>query len=104
MSWDNDDSSIWEEVEQPAPVVNNEPVKPPPSTVPERSLSAFNVDPGTLRGCLYRDTYIRLKNHQAFWFHPTYIDNDSTSGFKWTGNVWIAWGTDLDRIVSFQCS
>lgn len=102
MSWD--DSTNWDEVAQPARVVNNDPVNPPPSTISEPSLSAYNVDPGALRGCMYRDTYIRLKNRQAFWFHPTYIDKESTSGFKWTGKVWIPWGTDLDRILTFQCS
>ena len=64
----------------------------------------LSIDPGALRGCLYRDTYIRLVNRSSFWFHPTYIDYVSTTGYKWTGAVWIPWGTDLDQIISFQCT
>jgi len=80
------------------------PTTPPPSTVPEHQPMPLSIDPGALRGCLYRDTYIRLVNRSSFWFHPTYIDYVSTTGYKWTGAVWIPWGTDLDQIISFQCT
>ena len=80
------------------------PTNPPPSKIPARKSGLFAVDPGALRGCLYRDTYILLSNRTSCWFHPTYIDNILTSGFRWNGYSWIPWGTDLDRIVSFQCT
>ncbi len=81
---------------------DNKPSQPPPSTIPETGTLA--VDPGALRGCLFRDTYVTLKNRTSFWYHPTYIDYVSTSGFKWNGNAWLPWGTDLDQIVAFQCT
>jgi hypothetical protein len=80
------------------------PNNPPPSTIPRNQSGPLTVDPGALRGCLYRDTYITLANRTSFWFHPTYIDYVSTSGYKWNGYAWIPWGTDLDRIISFQCT
>ncbi|NYF24820.1 hypothetical protein [Sporosarcina sp. JAI121] len=82
----------------------NAPSHQPPSTVPQLKKALLTVDPGALRGCLYRDTYIKLTNRTSFWFHPTYIDYVATSGYKWNGYAWIPWGTDLDRIVSFQCT
>ena len=68
------------------------PTSPPPTTVPKFQNEKLSVDPGALRGCLYRDTFIKLANRSSFWFHPTYIDYDTTSGFKWNGYAWIPWG------------
>ncbi|TQR20292.1 hypothetical protein [Psychrobacillus vulpis] len=61
------------------------------------------MESGLFKGCLNRDTYIELVNHSSFWFHPTYFDYLKTQGFMWNGYTWIAWGTDLNSIVSFQC-
>ena len=80
------------------------PTNPPPSTMPQHKGGVLTVDPGALRGCLYRDTYIKLKNRSSFWYHPTYIDYLATTGYKWNGFSWIPWGTDLDQIVTFQCT
>lgn len=82
----------------------NAPNSPPPTVVPKLKTGLLAVEPGAFSRCLNRDTYIQLTNRTSFWFHPTYIDYYSTSGYKWTGYTWIAWGTDLDRIVSFQCT
>jgi len=80
------------------------PTNPPPSTIPKQQPGSLSIDPGALRGCLYRDTYLRLVNRTSFWFHPTYIDYFTTTGFKWDGYAWIPWRIDLDRIISFQCT
>ena len=80
------------------------PENPPPLKIPGRQSVKPTVDPGALRGCLYRDTYILLSNRTSCWFHPTYIDYITASGYKWNGSAWIPWGTDLERIVSFQCT
>lgn len=82
----------------------NAPTNPPPSTVPQLKIGLLAVEPGAFIRCLNRDTYIQLVNRSAFWFHPTYIDYFTTSGYIWNGYTWVAWGTDLDRIVSFQCT
>ncbi|WP_274856840.1 hypothetical protein [Bacillus methanolicus] len=79
------------------------PTSPPPSFTPQQTVSLQAVDPGAIRGCLYRYTYIWLENGRSFWFYPTYVGRTSVSGFRWRGNRWEYYGTDLQRIRSFQC-
>jgi hypothetical protein len=79
------------------------PTSPPPPFTPQQSVSLQAVDPGAIRGCLYRYTYIWLDNGRSFWFYPTYVGRTSVSGFRWRGNRWVYYGTNLQRIRSFQC-
>lgn len=80
------------------------PTSPPPSFVPQQqSVGVFAVDPGAIRGCLFRNTYVWLTNGNAFWFFPTFVGRNSIAGFRWTGRRWTYYGTDLNRISSFQC-
>ncbi|MGY0693463.1 hypothetical protein ACW2QC_11805 [Virgibacillus sp. FSP13] len=79
------------------------PTTPPPSFTPEKpQFQTFAVDPGAIRGCLYRFTYIWL-NRSSFWFFPIYVGRNSVAGFRWYGNRWSYFGVDLDRVQSFQC-
>ncbi|MEC1521972.1 transporter [Neobacillus niacini] len=80
------------------------PSSPPPSYTPQESPSLYAVDPGAIRGCLYRYTYIWLNNGSNFWFYPTYVGRDSIAGYRWRGFRWVYYGTDLRRIRSFRCS
>lgn len=80
------------------------PSTPPPSYTPQESPSLYAVDPGAIRGCLYRFTYIWLNNGSSFWFYPTYVGRDSIAGYRWRGFRWVYYGTDLRRIRSFRCS
>jgi len=85
------------------------PTGPPPSFVPQQQAGArggaqvFAVDPGAIRGCLFRFTYVWLRNGRSFWFYPTYVGRQSIAGFRWNGRRWNYYGTDLNRITSFQC-
>jgi hypothetical protein len=80
------------------------PTTPPPAYVPAQTQAgAFAVDPGAIRRCLYRFTYVWLTNRQQFWFYPTFIGRRSISGYRWNGFRWVFYGTDLRRIQSFQC-
>lgn len=79
------------------------PTTPPPPFTPTQSqVQTFAVDPGGIRGCLFRFTYIWLRR-DAFWFFPTFVGRNSIAGFRWTRNRWTYFGIDLDRIQSFQC-
>lgn len=83
--------------------VNQPPSGPPPSFVPSQpTAQTFAVDPGAIRFCLFRFTYIWLRR-DAFWFFPTFVGRNSIAGFRWTGFRWVFFGIDLNRIVSFQC-
>lgn len=80
------------------------PTFPPSSTIPQFQIELSTEKPGAFFQCLNRDTYIHLVNRSEIWFHPTYIDSFATSGYIWNGFSWIAWETDLDKIVAFQCA
>jgi hypothetical protein len=82
------------------------PTTPPPAFVPAQTqqVGTFAVDPGAIRRCLYRFTYVWLTNRQQFWFYPTFIGRRSISGYRWNGWMWVYFGTDLRRIESFQCT
>lgn len=80
------------------------PTSPPPSFVPQRqNVGIFAVDPGSIRGCLFRFTYVWLNNGNSFWLYPIYVGRRSISGYRWNGFRWTYYGTDLERISSFQC-
>ncbi|MGM0873386.1 MAG: transporter [Bacillota bacterium] len=85
------------------------PSGPPPSEIPpdqsQGQFGIYAVDPGGIRGCLYRFTYIRLTNGRSFWFYPTFVGRNSIAGYRWRRNQyrWDYFGIDLDRIRSFSC-
>ncbi|QGS67965.1 hypothetical protein CV093_02435 [Oceanobacillus sp. 143] len=79
------------------------PTTPPPNFTPQQSqFQTFAVDPGGIRGCLFRFTYIWLRR-DAFWFYPTFVGRTSVAGFRWNGFRWVYFGIDLNQIQSFQC-
>lgn len=80
------------------------PTGPPPSFTPQQpQVQLFAVDPGAIRNCRFRFTYIWLDNGRAFWFYPTFVGRNSIAGFRWSRNRWVYFGIDLNRIASFQC-
>ncbi|WP_075618677.1 transporter [Paenisporosarcina indica] len=85
------------------------PSGPPPSFTPQQSagarggVGAFAVDPGAIRGCLFRFTFVWLRNGRSFWLFPTFVGRESVAGWRWNGFRWSYYGTDLNRISSFQC-
>lgn len=80
------------------------PPGPPPSYTPQmQQAGTFAVDPGGIRRCLYRYTYIWLENGNSFWFYPTFVGRTSVAGWRWRRFRWTYYGTDLRRISSFQC-
>lgn len=79
------------------------PASPPPSFTPQQAqFQTFAVDPGGIRGCLFRYTYIWLRR-DAFWFFPTFVGRNSVAGWRWRQNRWVYFGIDLNQIQSFQC-
>ncbi|KML42148.1 MULTISPECIES: hypothetical protein [Bacillaceae] len=80
------------------------PSAPPPNFTPQmQQVSTFAVDPGAIRGCLFRNTYVWLQNGNSFWFYPTFVGRTSVAGWRWRNWRWTYYGTDLRRIRSFQC-
>ncbi|QHA35714.1 transporter [Rossellomorea marisflavi] len=89
---------------------NQPPPGPPPNFQPQKTVmqggpggtSTFAVDPGSIRRCLFRYTYIWL-NRDAFWFYPVFLGRRSIAGWRWIGFTWVYFGIDLDKIESFTC-
>ncbi|MDQ0173795.1 transporter [Paenibacillus tundrae] len=79
------------------------PSPPPQFTPPQPAATAFAIDPGAIVGCLFRNTYVWLRNGNSFWFFPTFVGRTSVAGFRWTGRRWVFTGVDLRSIVSFTC-
>ncbi|WP_084246971.1 transporter [Rummeliibacillus stabekisii] len=87
-----------------SPGTSQAPTAPPPSFTPQQStVSPLAVDPGAIRMCLFRNTFIWLNNGQGFWFYPVFVGPRSVSGFRWTGWNWVIFGIDTRRISSFTC-
>ncbi|XXM74069.1 hypothetical protein ACQ0QQ_09360 [Lysinibacillus sphaericus] len=83
------------------------PPGPPPNFTPQMTAaqggpSVLAVDPGAIRRCLFRYTYIWLRRDQ-FWFYPIFIGRRSIAGWRWIGWRWVYFGIDLDNIQSFTC-
>ena len=73
---------------------------PPPSFTPP--FPSFAVSqPISL--CLFRNTYIWLRNGSSFWYFPIFVGPRSVAGFRWNGRFWTIFGIDTRRIVSFTC-
>jgi hypothetical protein len=80
------------------------PTAPPPQFIPQQSAATgFAVEPGGIRRCLYRNTYVWLVNGQQFWYYPVFVGRTSIAGFRWNGFFWIYAGYDLRLIQSFTC-
>ncbi|MCT1577480.1 hypothetical protein M3E13_14420 [Oceanobacillus kimchii] len=80
------------------------PTSAPPSFTPEKpAFQTFAVDPGGIRRCLFRFTYIWPERGRGFWYFPTFVGRNSIAGFRWSGFRWVYFGMDLGRIESFQC-
>ena len=85
----------------------DEPPKgPPPASVPKKPSSQPGlkaVDPGAVRYCKYKYTYLWLEDGRSFWAWPTYIGRRSLSGYRWLGFRWVYFGVDLEQITDFVC-
>ncbi|UPK43962.1 MULTISPECIES: collagen-like protein [Paenibacillus] len=80
------------------------PTAPPPQFVPQMQTAVpFAIDPGGIRRCMFRNTYIWLNNGEQFWFFPVFVGRNSVAGFRWFGFFWGYFGIDLNRISSFTC-
>lgn len=88
------------------PSKDEPPKGPPPASVPKRPSDQPGVkavDPGAIRYCKYKYTYIWLEDGRSFWAWPTYVGRRSLSGYRWLGFRWVYFGVDLDKITDFIC-
>lgn len=85
------------------------PKTPPPDMAPQISdapdVGLKAVDPGAIKPCVYRFSYIWLENGKSFWAYLVYVGKKSASGWRWNPKRrrWVYFGIDLDEIKSFIC-
>ncbi|MGN7387427.1 hypothetical protein [Sporosarcina sp. SAFN-015] len=85
------------------------PSSPPPNYTPSypggNQAQLFAVDPGAIRGCLFRYTYVWTSRRNGFWYFPTFVGRTSVAGYRWrpSRRRWEYFGIDLNRIDQFTC-
>lgn len=85
------------------------PTAPPPNFTPSypggNQAQVFAVDPGAIRGCLFRYTFVWTSRRNGFWYFPTFVGRTSVAGFRWSPSrrQWVFFGIDLNRIDQFTC-
>ncbi|SHI00794.1 hypothetical protein [Clostridium grantii] len=83
------------------------PKTPPPDITPQLSdqpdVDLKAVDPGAIKPCVYRFSYIWPKRGKPFWAYLVYVGKKSVSGWKYYKNRWVYFGMDLKDIKSFIC-
>lgn len=77
------------------------PTSPPPNYVPQ--MSPYAVDIRAISGCMFRFTYLWLRNGDNFWFYLTFVGPTSIFGFRFFGGRWNHYTVDLRDIISFSC-
>ncbi|MBY0029619.1 transporter [Priestia aryabhattai] len=88
----------------PTPSPQQAPTSPPPAFIPaQQTATPFAVDPGAISLCLFRNTFIWLRNGSSFWYFPIFVGLRSVAGFRWNGRFWTIFGVDTRQIVSFTC-
>lgn len=85
------------------------PTAPPPNFTPQMStlqMQEFSRGGGVQRigRCLFRNTFIWMRNGNAFWFYPMFLFGNTVVGFRWRGNRgWVYDSINRNSIMSFQC-
>lgn len=84
------------------------PKNPPPNYTPKLSDVVAPhltvVEFGAITPCIYRYTYIWLKNGQSFWSYLVFIGKTSVSGWEYRSGKWAYFSVDLKAIKNFICS
>jgi hypothetical protein len=82
-----------------------QPTTPPPNYIPQQQQAQpLQVAPGSLRMCLYRWTYVWLRNGQQYWIWPFRIRQQTVSFYRFVPPFrYVRGGLDTRQINSFFC-
>lgn len=86
----------------------NSPKSPPPKYTPKLSDTAQPklkaVEFKTISPCIFRMTYLWLKNGMSFWSYITFINRAAASGWRYENEQWIPFSVRLSEIKNYLCS
>jgi hypothetical protein len=77
------------------------PIAPPPAFSPP--IPAWQQGLGGMRYCLFRNTYIWLRNGNSFWFFPTFVGRNIINGYRWRRSGWTFHVINPNNVRSYQC-
>ncbi|MDP4142989.1 MAG: hypothetical protein Q8936_00705 [Bacillota bacterium] len=91
------------------PIQQQQPPKnPPPNYTPKLSdvpvPNLILVEFGAISPCIFKNTYIWLKNGESFWSYLTFISRNSVAGWRYINNRWVYFTTNLNQIKNYICS
>ncbi|MFF5995148.1 hypothetical protein AAGS61_10370 [Lysinibacillus sp. KU-BSD001] len=84
------------------------PMAPPPNFTPPMpstyGAQAMHGGGWDIRICLYRNTYVWLRNGRSFWFYPVAVTRNLIIGFRWsTRSGWTYRTINRDNLLTFTC-
>lgn len=87
------------------PPGQNQPPGPPPNFVPAvPAAQAQAFAGGGMNRCLFRNTYVWLRNGRSFWFYPIAVTRDNIIGFRWSNRRgWVFSTIRRNSILTFTC-
>ncbi|RQW72355.1 transporter [Lysinibacillus composti] len=85
------------------------PTAPPPNFTPQ--MDTFQQQQftrsggvGGIRRCMFRNTFVWMRNGNAFWFFPIFVAGNQIVGFRWRGNRgWVYDSINRNNVLFFQC-
>jgi len=84
------------------------PKTPPPTNTPKLSdlpnPNLTTVEFGAISPCIFKLTYLWLKNDESFWSHIIRVGNTSISAWRYQNEKWVPFNLDLKEIKNFTCS
>ena len=84
---------------------NQSPIGPPPSFTPAAPMAQTFAGVMNMNRCLFRNTYVWMRNGRNFWFFPTTVTRNMIFGFRWSNrNGWVPRTIQQNQIMTFTCS
>lgn len=81
------------------------PMGPPPSFTPPAPMAQAYTGGMNMNRCLFRNTYVWIRNGRSFWFFPTAVTRNMVFGFRWSNrNGWVPRSIQQENIMTFTCS
>ncbi|MDU6266748.1 MAG: hypothetical protein E6600_19910 [Anaerocolumna aminovalerica] len=77
------------------------PRSAPPEFTPLTPRTPVNIR--QIGRCLFRFTFIWLRNGNSFWFYPVFLTGNILIGFRWGRRGWEYTILNTRRIIFFQC-
>ena len=84
---------------------NQSPMGPPPSFTPAAPMAQAYTGGMNMNRCLFRNTYVWMRNGRSFWFFPTAMTRNMVFGYRWSNRSgWVPRSIQQEHMMTFTCS